>query len=365
MKRYIKKVLGFGFIMMAILASINSASKSKSEVLPAVGSGTTGSGTNSPSEIDTTFFKGADISWLPQMEATGFKFYDENGKAADCLDILKDNGINAIRLRVFVHPSDDKISGHCSTAETLALAKRCLAKGFKIMIDFHYSDSWADPSHQNKPAVWQNDDLTTLLQDVYDYTYHVLDTLKSQGVTPTWVQVGNEITGGMLWPTGSTDNWPALSKLLNKGYAATKAVDPSIKVIVHIDQGNNNSRSRWFYDSAKANNVNYDIIGLSYYPFWLNQDYTENVNDLNNNLNDMVSRYNKPVMVVEVGGADMAVQNTYDMLKAVIKTTAAVPGNRGLGVFYWEPEGARSWSEYKLSCWQSDGKPTKALSAFK
>ena len=357
MKYYIRKIFGVCFLLVAIAASINCAGKSDNTSItdPA----------DHGSCADTTFFKGADVGWLMQMEATGFKFYDAAGKQQDCLDILKDNGINAIRLRVFVNPGDDKISGHCSTAETVKMAKRCLAKGFKIMIDFHYSDTWADPSHQTKPAAWAKDDFSTLLKDVYDYTYHVLDTLQKQGCTPTWVQIGNEITGGMLWPSGSTDNWPQLSQLLNQGSAATKAVNNQIKVIVHIDQGNNNSRSRWFYDSAKAYKVNYDIIGLSYYPYWLNQDYTANIKDLANNLNDMVNRYQKPVMVVETGGADTAAQNTYDMLKAVIKTTAAVPDSQGLGVFYWEPEGARSWSRYKLSCWQSDGKPTKALSAFK
>lgn len=353
MKYFFNKRLQFFFLIVIVALSIHCSSKSKSAsvITPAVS--------------DTTFFNGADVSWLSQMEATGYVFYNASGKQEDCLDILKDNGINAIRLRVFVNPSGDKINGHCSTAETVAMAKRVLAKGFRIMIDFHYSDTWADPSHQAKPAAWAGDDFSQLLDDVYNYTYHVLDTLRQAGCTPTWVQIGNEITGGMLWPDGSTNNWPQLAQLLNKGYAAAKAINDSIKVIVHIDQGNNNGKSRWFYDSAADYHVNYDIIGLSYYPYWLNSDYTQTINDLSANMNDIASRYQKPVMIVETGGVDTAAQNTYDMLKAVIAKTKAVAGGQGLGVFYWEPEGARSWSQYALSCWLSNGQPSMALSAFK
>ena len=310
------------------------------------------------------FIKGADVSWLPQMEATGFKFNNSSGAPEDCLDILKENGINAIRLRVWVNPSNDKINGHCSKAETVTMAKRAVAKGFKLLIDFHYSDSWADPGKQTKPAAWANDNFSQLLNDVYNHTYDVLDTLQKENCTPTWVQIGNEITGGMLWPEGSTSNWSQLAQLLNKGYAAAKAVDKNIQVIIHIDQGNDNARSRSFFDAAKTNNVNYDIIGLSYYPYWLNSDYTATINSLGNNLNDITSRYQKPVMIVETGGVDTAVQNTYNMLQAVIQKTKAVPNGNGLGVMYLEPEGARSWSQYPLNCWKETGDPTAALSAF-
>jgi arabinogalactan endo-1,4-beta-galactosidase len=152
---------------------------------------------------------------------------------------------------------------------------------------------------------------------------------------------------------------------LNKGYEATKSINPAIKVVVHIDQGNDNGRFRWFFDNAKANNVKYDVIGMSYYPYWLKSDYKVTIADLQNNLNDMVSRYGKEVMVVEVGGDYTLEQNTYDMIAAVIKAVKAVPNNKGLGVIYWEPEGAKSWSGYQLSAWRADGKPSKALDAFK
>lgn len=141
--------------------------------------------------------------------------------------------------------------------------------GMRIMIDFHYSDTWADPGKQTKPAAWANHSFVELQNDVYKHTYDVLTALKSVGVTPEWVQVGNEIPGGMLWPEGSTSNWGQLALLLNKGYEATKAVNKDIKVIVHVDKGNDNARFRWFFDKAKANNVKYDVIGLSYYPYWI------------------------------------------------------------------------------------------------
>jgi len=322
--------------------------------------------TTDPTPIITnTFAKGADVGWLSQMEATGYRFYDADGTEKNGLQLLKDRGMNTIRLRVFVNPSNDRINGHCSKDETVAMAVRAKNLGMRIMIDFHYSDTWADPAHQTKPAAWANHTFSTLLTDVYNHTFEVLTALKTAGVTPEWVQIGNEIPGGMLWPEGNYTNFGQLAQLLNKGYDATKAIDPTIKVIIHIDQGNNNSSFRWFFDNARTNNVKYDVIGLSYYPYWLNSDYTVTIADLQNNLNDMVTRYNKEVMVVEVGGDYTLVQNTKDMLTATINAVRNVPNQKGLGVIYWEPEGEKTWSGYQLNCWQSNGKPSTALDAFR
>jgi len=313
------------------------------------------------------FAKGADIGWLQQMEATGYKFYNDEGKETDCIQILKDHGINSIRLRTWVNPSNDRASGHCSKEETVAMALRAKNAGMKVMIDFHYSDSWADPAKQVKPAAWKNLSFEGLKQALYDYTVDVMTALKTAGVTPDWVQVGNEITPGLLLPDGSSDNFPQLVQLLNRGYDAVKAVNQDTKVILHIDQGNNNTRFRWWFDGVTKQGVKFDIIGMSYYPYWLSDshpDYTLSINDLASNMNDMAQRYGKEVMVVEVGGDDTQAQNTYDLLIAVQAKVRAVPNGKGLGVFYWEPEGARSWSNYALSAWGNDGKPTKALDAF-
>lgn len=318
--------------------------------------------------LKAQFVKGADVSWLPQMEATGYKFYNSTGVQSNCLQILKDKEINTIRLRVWVNPSNHKTNGHCSKKETVVMAMRAKAMGMNVMIDFHYSDTWADPGNQTKPAAWASHTFAQLLTDVYNHTYEVLDTLKQCGVTPEWTQIGNEIRGGMLWPDGNSSNWANLGKLLNKSYDAAKAVDSSIKVVIHLEGGNENSKFRWFFDNAKIQGVRYDIIGLSYYPYWISptghKDYNLSINDLANNMNDMAARYGKEVMVVEVGGLDTQAQETYNMLVAVIGKTMAVPMGKGLGVIYWEPEGANSWSGYSLSCWGSNGKPTVALDAF-
>jgi arabinogalactan endo-1,4-beta-galactosidase len=310
--------------------------------------------------------KGADISWLPQMEATGFKFYDNEGKQQDLFKILKEKGMNTIRLRAWVNPNDDKASGHCSTEETVAMALRAKKWGMRVMIDLHYSDSWADPGKQKKPKTWEGHPFPVLLQDVYDYTYGVMTALQKAGVTPEWVQVGNETPGGMIYPEGSTDNWPQLSQLINKGYDAIKKVSPQSKVILHIDRGNDNERFRNWFDKATQHGARYDVIGMSYYPYWLDgkPDFSLSIDDLGRNLNDMAARYNKEVMVVEVGGEATKPENTYDMLIAVQQKIKAVPNGKGLGVLYWEPEGAAKWSHYPLSAWQDDGKPTKAMDAF-
>jgi arabinogalactan endo-1,4-beta-galactosidase len=317
-----------------------------------------------------TFAKGGDVSWLPEMEKeSNFQFYNDNGVAQDCFQILKDHGINTIRLRTWVNPSMvDWKNGHCSKEETVAMAVRAKQWGMRVMIDFHYSDTWADPGHQAKPAAWVGHDFPTLLTDLYNYTFDVMTALKTAGVTPEWVQVGNETSGGMVYPDGSTGNWTQLAQLINKGYDAVKAVSPTTKVVLHIDQGNNNSRFRTWFDNAKTYGAKYDVIGMSYYPYWLSgsPDYTLSINSLGTNLNDMVTRYGKEVMVVEVGGLDTNAQNTKDMLTAVINKVLAVPNNAGLGVIYWEPQGSRSWTGYNLSAWGYGTKPqpTIALDAF-
>lgn len=313
------------------------------------------------------FAKGADISWLPQMEKSGYQFYNTNGKAEDCFKILKNHGINSIRLRTWVNPSDDPMSGHCSRDETVEMAKRAKSSGMEVMIDFHYSDSWADPAKQIKPKAWENLDFENLKKALYDYTFDVMMALKTAGITPKWVQAGNEIPTGMIYPEGHTDRWPQLVQLINRGYDAIKAVSPTTKVILHVDQGNNNQRFRNWFDNATKYGAKYDVIGLSFYPYWLDNkpDYSEVTDSLSFNMNDMVTRYGKEVMVVEAGGEDNKAENTFNMLKEVIKITKSVKHNKGTGVFYWEPEGARSWSQYPLSCWGNDGKPTKALQAFK
>ncbi|HOK50179.1 MAG TPA: glycosyl hydrolase 53 family protein, partial [Sedimentibacter sp.] len=246
------------------------------------------------------FAKGADVSWLSQMEEHGYKFYDDNGVAKDCLQILKEHGIDSIRLRVWVNPSNDPYSGHCSKEETVRMAKRCADMGFRIMIDFHYSDSWADPGKQYKPAAWNNHDINQLKADVYNHTYDVLSALKSNGVKPEWVQVGNETNDGMLWEEGrASKNMKNFALLINSGYDAVKAVFSDAKVIVHISNGHNNSLFRWIFDGLRSNGAKFDVIGMSLYPEVDN--WSSMSNQCLSNMNDMVSRYGKEIMICEVG----------------------------------------------------------------
>ncbi|NDC77587.1 MAG: arabinogalactan endo-1,4-beta-galactosidase [Chitinophagia bacterium] len=317
------------------------------------------------STAQTEFAKGADISWLPQMEAAGYVFKDTMGKPKDCLAILRDLGMNTVRLRVFVDPNQDPINGHCSKAETIALALRARNMGFRVMIDFHYSDSWADPSKQNKPKAWDLHSFPQLLKDVYRHTYDVLSGLEEAGVSPEWVQIGNEIAGGFLWPDGATRNWTQLGQLLNQGYAATKKANPSTKVIVHVDEGNNIGKFNAFFDSVVKQQVKYDVIGLSYYPYWIRKDYTLTIEDLQANLIGLARKYGKEVMIVETGGEVNKIENTRNLLDATIRAVRNVPNHQGIGVLYWEPQGVQSWSRYGLCAWLENGQPSPALNAFK
>lgn len=190
----------------------------------------------------------------------------------------------------------------------------------------------------------------------------MLSTLAANGITPEWVQVGNETNYGMLWEEGRASKWMAnFAALINSGYSAVKAVNNNIKVIVHISNGYDNSLFRWMFDGLKANNANYDIIGMSLYPS------TTNWSTLNGqcltNMNDMVSRYGKPVMVVEVGMDVNLPATCKAFLTDIIIKVNSVNGGNGLGVFYWEPE-CYNWQSYSLGAFDASGKPTAAMDAF-
>jgi arabinogalactan endo-1,4-beta-galactosidase len=315
-----------------------------------------------PTEVKAdSFAYGADVSWLQQMEVNGYKFYDDSGVQRDCLQILKDHGINSIRLRTWVNPSNDPYSGHCSKNETVAMAKRATDMGFQIMIDFHYSDSWADPGKQVKPAAWAKHSFSQLLTDVYDYTYDVMPTLKSNGIDPEWVQIGNEIRPGMLLPEGSVWKWDQLAQLINQGFEAVKAVNSNSKIIIHLDNGYDNPMYRTWFDAAQKHGVKYDIIGMSLYPTTF--DWSEKTRQCLANMNDMVARYDKEVMVCEVGMDYITANNCKNMLTDLINKTQAVADGKGLGVFYWEPQ-CYNWADYNKGAWNTNGRPTIAMDAF-
>ncbi|MEQ9901727.1 glycosyl hydrolase 53 family protein [Pectobacterium punjabense] len=294
------------------------------------------------------FAYGADIGWVKQLEDRGVTWRDDAGTQRDVLQILRNHGINAVRLRIFVNPDPSALwhkdnttwtmLGYTDKTRVVDAAQRAKAMGMRVMVDFHYSDVFADPGHQIKPAAWKNYNLSQLTTAVYNHTHEVMATLISAGVTPEWVQVGNEMNPGILLPEGSTSRFANLTQLLNAGYDAVKSVSPSSKVISHLAHGDNNSNSRWFFDNfLTTHGGKTDVIGFSFYPYWEGKNYWELTGALASNLNDMASRYGKEVMVVEVGGLETNPTDSYWTIKDTINLVKAVPGNKGIGVFYWEP----------------------------
>ncbi|QKG55628.1 glycosyl hydrolase 53 family protein [Hymenobacter sp. BRD128] len=316
-----------------------------------------------PTAAQTTpaFAKGADISWVTEMEAANYKFYNKAGNQQDLFQLLQqDYALNTIRLRVWVNPA----GGYCGPADVLAKAKRAQALGQRLLIDFHYSDDFADPGKQTKPAAWQSYTVAQLKQAVYDHTSSVLTLLKTNGITPEWVQVGNETNDGMLWPEGRimVNGFANFAAFVDQGYAAVKAVSPTTKVIAHFANGQNNGAFRYYFDGLQANGARWDVMGLSLYP---NADtWPTFTAQAQANMNDLVARYpGKEVMVVETGLANYVPIATRQMLLDLIAKTQAVPGNKGLGVLYWEPE-AYNWKGYTLGAWGTDGRATVAMDGF-
>ncbi len=311
-----------------------------------------------PSPATLPFAKGADIGWLSEMEAASKKFYNNAGIEQDAILILKDLGMNTIRLRVWVNP----VNGWNGKADIIAKALRAKHHGMRIMIDFHYSDSWADPGKQTKPVSWTGD-INALKIALANHTTDVLNGLKAAGVTPEWVQVGNEVNDGMLWPEGkASTSMNNFAQLINAGYDAVKSVFADTRVIVHVSNGWDNSLFRWLFDGLKNNGAKYDVIGMSLYPSpanWITLNAA-----CRDNMNDMIARYNKQVMIVEVGMSWDQPAIAKEFLTDLINKTKAIPGNKGLGVLYWEPQAYGNWQGYTLGAFDNTGKPTIALNAF-
>jgi arabinogalactan endo-1,4-beta-galactosidase len=305
------------------------------------------------------FAKGADVSWLTEMENDGVLFYDANGKQTECMHLLRDLGMNSIRLRVWVDPAD----GWCNMQDVLVKAWRAQQLGMRIMIDFHYSDSWADPGKQNKPAAWANLSYNELRAAVEIHTTEVLQLLKENGIDVEWVQVGNETGNGMLWDDGkASENMAQYADLTNIGYEAVKKVYPDALVIVHLQEGNENGMYRWLFDGLQANGAHWDVIGMSLYPS--TENWQSLTDDMIANMNDMISRYGTPVMVCETGMPwdDAETANAY--LTNLLAKTKAIANDQCLGIFYWEPQAYNGWNDYTLGAFDQTGRPTIALDAF-
>ncbi len=319
--------------------------------------------------VDTVYAKGADVSWLTEMEYKGNKFYNASGVQTDCIALLKSLGINSIRLRVWVNPTD----GRCNKGDVLAKAWRAYKAGMHIMIDFHYSDTWADPSKQTTPTAWSNCTLAQLEDSVTAHTKDVLTSLKNYGITPEWVQVGNETDNGMLWPLGkASTSMSNYASLYMVGYNAVKAVCPNTKVIVHLSGGYNISKYTWIFNGLKSNGAKWDVIGMSVYPSYYT-GYTNNktavcntiVTDVVANIQTLYTTYNTPVMICEAGMPWDDASTAKTFLTNLITNTMALGDTKCLGIFYWEPECYGGWQSYTLGAFNDSGEPTEAMDAFK
>jgi arabinogalactan endo-1,4-beta-galactosidase len=305
---------------------------------------------------------GADISSLKKSEDLGGVYKYSDGTQADAIQILKDQGLNYARLRVWVDPID----GYHGKAEILEMAIRLKSLGIKLLVDFHYSDNWADPGKQIKPAAWKDFDFEQLKRAVYEHTYDVCNSLVLQGTPPDMVQVGNEINAGMLWPDGDYNHFDNLAALLKEGYQAVKDCSSSTLVMLHIAEGGDNDLARWWFDNITRREVPFDVVGISYYPFWHGS-----LAELQANLNDISSRYEKDVIVAEtayaftdqendflsniansemvVSGYPFTPEGQRTMLRDVMSIVRAVPNGHGLGIFYWDA----TWTAVTGNGWDS------------
>jgi arabinogalactan endo-1,4-beta-galactosidase len=324
-----------------------------------------------PSHSKSLSVRGADISFTLQEEAAGTKYRDVRGHPGSVEQILARSGGNYVRLRVWTDPP----AGYSTLDSALTLAKRAKHAGMKVLLDLHYSDFWADPGKQPTPKAWQGQDLPTLANTVREYTRHAVAAFARQGTPVDMVQVGNEVTSGMLFPTGqlyppapAPQQFPQFATLLKAGIQGAHEGAPrnhQPRIVIHIDRGGDNGGSRWFIDNILAQGVNFDVIGESYYPIWHGS-----LADLSANLNDLATRYNKDIVLAETAypwtiedgdgfanlwdgsgpagttNVPLPDQATYPptptgqaaFFEALRQILLAVPDGRGLGFFDWEPE---------------------------
>lgn len=300
------------------------------------------------------WIKGADCSSLRKSEDKGGKYYYSSGAQADALKILRDAGCNTVRIKVWVGSPD----GYHGKTQILQIAKRTKALGQKILVDFHYSYTWADPGKQYKPTAWNSYSLSQLNTAVYNHTYDICKGLADQGTPADYVQIGNEINDGMLWSTGristNGNSFANLAQLIRSGSNAAWAANANTKIVLHIAKGGDWNLIKWWFDGIKAQGIWWDYTGVSYYPYWHGS-----LSGLQSALNQAASRYGKPVLVVEtaypwtlaagdsmanniglssqlVSGYAATTSGQASMINAIKNILNAVPNSRGAGFLYWE-----------------------------
>lgn len=340
------------------------------------------------------FAKGFDASYVKRVEDKGGVYRNAQGQVEDIFKILAENGVTYVRFRLWNNPP----AGYCSEADVLALSQRARAAGLKIMLDFHYSDGWADPGQQTKPAAWSSLSFGDLNRTVFEFSRQVVRDMNRQGTPPDIVEVGNEITHGMLWPDGhvimgdptydTPAQWAQFTTLLKSAIAGVKAGRSDARIMIHIASGDD-TELRWFFDNLKANHVHFDVMGLSYYYLWHGT-----ISQMSANLADMATRYEKPIIIAEtaypftLGWNDwtnniIGLQSQLDpdypatfdgqtgFLQAVVDMDKAIPHHLGAGVFYWggewiatspqDPDGS-TWENQALFDFNSTAVP--AFSVF-
>ena len=332
------------------------------------------------------FIAGADMSHLRFFEDRGVT-YRVNGQIQDALTILKNRGFNCVRLRLFTSSAAqaqaDAYNYTNNLAYTLPLAVRVKNAGLKLLLDFHYSDSWADPGQQTKPAAWTNLSFAQLKTQLRDYNSNTIAAFSAAGALPDYVQIGNEITPGMLWDEGrvggsfeNATQWSQLAQLLTNAIQGVKdaAGTNMPKVIIHLDRGGDWGTTQWYFDNLTARQVPFDIIGESYYPWWHGT-----LDALRNCLTNAAARYNKPVMIMETAfprsnstnifGFTASTNGQVQFVIELAKIIKSVPGGRGVGVFWWGTEyqqvsGANLAGFHQRSLFGADGNVLPAATAF-
>lgn len=337
-------------------------------------------------DAQNSFVRGADASWCTEMEANGRKFQDADGLETELFALLKQIGMNAVRLRVWVNPKGYGYGAWCDKADVLKKAERAHQQGLDVMIDFHYSDFFADPGRQEKPKDWSNYTPDQLKTAIADHTKEILNALKEKGIEPKWVQVGNETNNGMIFDSGKIEwktksgsarytNYVALS---NAAYDAVKEVLPEAYVIVHIANAYQAAEyDGWFYKEFKEAGGKFDMIGLSHYPDpknWNNTTKSDVASNTNaaNSVKTLGNLFNVPVMIVETGFPQQDVETGSQVMTDLFNKMKSLP--QCAGILYWEPEGDGvwkpeyynkvGWPAYNMGAFTADGKPTAILSAF-
>lgn len=337
---------------------------------------------------DADFLLGGDISALNRLERQGAR-YTDGGEPGDAIAIMRRHGCNCFRLRLFVAPTHKGVVVN-DLAYTIALAKRVKESGAQFLLNFHYSDTWADPGRQTKPRAWADMDVDDLVQAVYEHSAISIDALTTAGAPPDIVQVGNEITPGMLWPEGKLydagdpdEQWHKFARLVASGVAAVRASSPSARVALHIDKGADRGATKWFFDHINAHNVDYDIIALSYYPWWHGS-----LDDVRENLAHTARESGKDILLVETAypyaptehrardgwKEHMRWPTTPDGQRAflveLVDAVRETPDGRGVGVLWWYPEsipahGMHIWYAGRNALFDADGEASPALRALR